>query len=212
MNRRLMIAASMAGLMSPMLAKAAASDTGDAAVLAPITALDAALIALMKQGSKGENFKQRYDTLMPVIVKVYDLDMILSVSVGLLWSQVPAAQQATLKQVFAAYTVATYVSSFNSYNGQRFTEQKTVRVLGPRRIVATQLVPKTGKPVDLDYVMTQTGADWRVTDVLFDGTISKVATQRSDFSGLVTLGDASKLIAALRKKVTTLSGGAITVN
>ncbi len=207
-----MIAASMAGLMAPMLARAAASDAGDAAVLAPITALDAALIALMKQGSKGENFKQRYDTLMPVIAKIYDLDMILSVSVGLLWSQIPAAQQATLKQVFAAYTVATYVSSFDSYNGQRFTEQKTVRVLGPRRIVATQLVPKTGKPVDLDYVMTQIGADWRITDVLFDGTISKVATQRSDFSGLVMPGDASKLIAALRKKVATLSGGAITVN
>ncbi|HQU24782.1 MAG TPA: ABC transporter substrate-binding protein [Acidiphilium sp.] len=198
--------------MAPMLARAAASDAGDAAVLAPITALDAALIALMKQGSKGENFKQRYDTLMPVIAKIYDLDMILSVSVGLLWSQIPAAQQATLKQVFAAYTVATYVSSFDSYNGQRFTEQKTVRVLGPRRIVATQLVPKTGKPVDLDYVMTQIGADWRITDVLFDGTISKVATQRSDFSGLVMPGDASKLIAALRKKVATLSGGAITVN
>ncbi|OYV68627.1 MAG: toluene tolerance protein [Acidiphilium sp. 21-60-14] len=208
----MMIAASMAGLMAPMLARAAASDAGDAAVLAPITALDAALIALMKQGSKGENFKQRYDTLMPVIAKIYDLDMILSVSVGLLWSQIPAAQQATLKQVFAAYTVATYVSSFDSYNGQRFTEQKTVRVLGPRRIVATQLVPKTGKPVDLDYVMTQIGADWRITDVLFDGTISKVATQRSDFSGLVMPGDASKLIAALRKKVATLSGGAITVN
>ncbi len=207
-----MIAASMAGLMAPMLARAAASDAGDAAVLAPITALDAALIALMKQGSKGENFKQRYDTLMPVIAKIYDLDMILSVSVGLIWSQIPAAQQATLKQVFAAYTVATYVSSFDSYNGQRFTEQKTVRVLGPRRIVATQLVPKTGKPVDLDYVMTQIGADWRITDVLFDGTISKVATQRSDFSGLVMPGDASKLIAALRKKVATLSGGAITVN
>lgn len=207
-----MIAASMAGLMAPMLARAAASDAGDAAVLAPITALDAALIALMKQGSKGENFKQRYDTLMPVIAKIYDLDMILSVSVGLLWSQIPAAQQATLKQVFAAYTVATYVSSFDSYNGQRFTEQKTVRMLGPRRIVATQLVPKTGKPVDLDYVMTQIGADWRITDVLFDGTISKVATQRSDFSGLVMPGDASKLIAALRKKVATLSGGAITVN
>ncbi|HQT88365.1 MAG TPA: ABC transporter substrate-binding protein [Acidiphilium sp.] len=198
--------------MAPMLARAAASDAGDAAVLAPITALDAALIALMKQGSKGENFKQRYDTLMPVIAKIYDLDMILSVSVGLIWSQIPAAQQATLKQVFAAYTVATYVSSFDSYNGQRFTEQKTVRVLGPRRIVATQLVPKTGKPVDLDYVMTQIGADWRITDVLFDGTISKVATQRSDFSGLVMPGDASKLIAALRKKVATLSGGAITVN
>ncbi|WP_460252986.1 ABC transporter substrate-binding protein [Acidiphilium sp. MT5] len=208
MNRRAMMAAGLAGLIAPVMARAAAGD-GDVAVLAPIKTLDAALITLMQQASKGVSFKQRYDTLMPVVAKVYDLDLILSVSVGLLWAQVPAAQQATLKQVFAAYTVATYVKSFDRYDGQRFVEQKSVRMLGPRRIVATQFVPKSGKPVELDYVMTETNAGWRVSDVLFDGTISKVATQRSDFSGLVMPGDATKLIAALRKKVATLSGGMI---
>ena len=211
-----MMAAGLAWLVPPMMARAASGDgnmpDGDAAVLAPIKTLDAALIALMQQASKGVSFKQRYDTLMPVVAKAYDLDLILSVSVGLLWSQVPAAQQAMLKQVFAAYTVATYVKSFDHYDGQRFVEQNNVRVLGPRRIVATQFVPKSGKPVELDYVMTQTGAGWQISDVLFDGTISKVATQRSDFSGLVMPGDATKLIAALRKKVATLSGGMIKVS
>jgi phospholipid transport system substrate-binding protein len=210
MNRRSILAAGLAALMVPEMARAAASDSA-APVLGPIKTLDAALIVLMQQASKGVSFKQRYDALMPVVAKVYDLDLILSVSVGLLWSQVPAAQQAALKPIFAAYTVATYVKSFDGYDGQRFVEQNSVRVLGPRRIVSTQLVPKSGKPVELDYVMTKTGADWRITDVLFDGTISKVATQRSDFSGLVTPGDATKLIAALRKKVATLSGGMIKV-
>jgi phospholipid transport system substrate-binding protein len=45
--------------------------------------------------------------------------------------------------------------------------------------------------------------------VLLNGTISKVAIQASDFSALVTTGDASQLIAALKAKVATLSGGAI---
>jgi phospholipid transport system substrate-binding protein len=58
--------------------------------------------------------------------------------------------------------------------------------------------------------MTKGDAGWQVTDVLLNGTISKVAIQSSDFGSEVTSGDASQLIAALKAKVATLSGGALT--
>ncbi len=217
MDRRAILTASVAGLglvglTTPVAGWAASGVAGDQAVIAPVTRLNAALIALMQQGSKHASFKQRYDTLMPVVTKTYDLNLILSNSVGLLWPQVPKAQQATLQRLFAAYTVATYVKSFDGYNGQRFTVSKRVKVSGPRRVVTTHLVPKSGQPIALDYVLTPTDGTWRITDVLFEGTISKVAVQRSDFSGLVAPGSATKLIAALRKKLDTLSGGAITVS
>jgi phospholipid transport system substrate-binding protein len=48
---------------------------------------------------------------------------------------------------------------------------------------------------------------WRVTDVLLDGTISRVAVQRSDFRSLLGHGDATALIASLKRKVANLSGG-----
>ena len=216
MDRRALLTASAAGLglvglAAPVAGWAASGAAGDQAVIAPVTRLNAALIALMQQGSKGESFKQRYDTLMPVVTKTYDLSLILSNSVGLLWPQVPKAQQATLQHLFAAYTVATYVKSFDGYNGQHFTVSKKIRVSGPRRVVTTHLVPKSGQPIALDYVMTSSQGQWRITDVLFDGTISKVAVQRSDFSGLVAPGNATKLIAALHKKIDMLSGGTIKV-
>jgi phospholipid transport system substrate-binding protein len=47
-------------------------------------------------------------------------------------------------------------------------------------------------------------------DVLLDGTISRVAVQRSDFASLVTQGNASQLISSLRSKVSTLSNGSMT--
>lgn len=218
MDRRTILTASVAGLGLMSLAMpvsgwaASTSAAGDQAVIAPVNQLDTALIALMHQGSKHAPFKQRYDVLMPVVAKTYDLDLILSESVGLLWPQVPPAQQATLQRLFAAYTVATYVKSFDGYDGQRFTVSKNVRVSGARRVVTSHLVPKSGKPIALDYVMTPRGGKWRITDVLFEGTISKVAVQRSDFSGLVVPGSAAKLIAALRKKIDTLSGGTIKVS
>jgi phospholipid transport system substrate-binding protein len=48
-----------------------------------------------------------------------------------------------------------------------------------------------------------------VQDILLDGTISRVAVQRSDFAALLSQGNATQLIASLEQKVSTLSGGAI---
>jgi phospholipid transport system substrate-binding protein len=48
-----------------------------------------------------------------------------------------------------------------------------------------------------------------VQDILLDGTISRVAVQRSDFTSLLSQGSATQLIASLEQKVSTLSAGAI---
>jgi len=45
--------------------------------------------------------------------------------------------------------------------------------------------------------------------VLMDGSISRVAVQRSDFRGLLGQGGAADLIASLQRKVSDLSGGAL---
>ncbi len=179
--------------------------------IAPIESLDSALIATMKAADAKVSFAERFDTLKPVLERVYDLPEILAISVGLFWSTLPPAQKTTLQSLFTEYTVATYVKSFDHFNGQRFEIQPTVRSLGARRIVTTNLIAADGQKTRLDYVMTPSSETWKITDVLFDGTISKVATQRSDFSGLVEPGNATRLIDALRKKITVLSGGALKV-
>ena len=175
----------------------------------PVNALDDALIATMKAGSAGKTFSARYAMLKPVIEKSFDLRLILQNSAGLLWSQIPAAQQTELEKLFRQYTVATYVSNFNAYAGQHFTTNPDIRRTGNARVVSTTFEGNGGKKVELAYVMRQSGGAWKITDVLFDGTISKVAMQRSDFSGLIAPGNASRLIEALKAKVASLSGGTI---
>ena len=48
---------------------------------------------------------------------------------------------------------------------------------------------------------------WKAVDVLEDGSISRVAVQRSDFRQLLDSGGLPALTTALRQKVATLSGG-----
>jgi phospholipid transport system substrate-binding protein len=165
----------------------------------------------MKAGSANASFQSRYDQLDPVVKQALNLSVILQNSVGVLWPTVPPAQQQQLEAVFEQFTVASYVNGFSGYDGQQIQLLPAERSLGAKKIVETQIVPSDGSsPTRLDYVMADTGTGgWQATDVLFNGTISKVAIQSSDFSSLVTSGDASQLIAALKSKVATLSGGAL---
>ena len=152
---------------------------------------------------------QRYQMLEPAVQRALNLPVILQNSVGLLWPQIPQNQQARLLKVFTQYTVASYIHSFDSYNGQSFRLLPGTRNISTGEIVQTELVPPSGSPTKLNYVMTNNNGQWQATDVLFEGTISKVAMERSDFSSLVSPGNASQLISVLQRKVASLSGGAL---
>src|SRR5580704_10165560 len=93
---------------------AAASD-----VTAPIEQLDAGLLQVMKAG-KGASFQQRYDVLAPLVTRAVDLDGILQSGVGPTWASLPPTQQAALKTAFQHYSIATYVSHFDAFGGERF--------------------------------------------------------------------------------------------
>ena len=82
-----------------------------------------------------------------------------------------------------------------------------VRTAGSDQIVGTRIVPASGDPTRIDYVMRQANGQWKAVDVLLDGSISRVAVQRSDFRALIGSGDAKALIASLRSKSATLEAG-----
>lgn len=204
-DRRLLLTGALAALLVPAGAFAAADF---AAVTAPIAALDAGLVAVMKAG-EATPFARRFAMLEPVVVKVFDLPRIVAITVGFDWPTLSAEEKKSLLDVFRRYTVASYVANFKSYSGEQFRILPNLRPVGTEQVVTTEIVPASGKPNRIDYVMRQTGSTWQAVDVLLDGTISQVAVQRSDFQSFLTSGGAPALVAALHKKVASLSGGAL---
>jgi phospholipid transport system substrate-binding protein len=183
-----------------------AQDTS--AIRKPILDLYAALESLMRSGPSTP-FPTRFQTLAPVIDRVYDLTVVLSVSVGPRWSSLNDATRKELMDAFRAFTIASFVANFDKYEGEKFEVMPDTRVVGSKQVVQTRIVSGNGEPIRLDYVMEPADSGWRITDVLADGTISRVAVQRSDFRSLLAHGDATDLIASLKRKVAHLSGGTI---
>src|SRR5215475_278367 len=120
----------------------------------PVEQLHAGLVTIMKAG-RTTSFRQRYETIGPIVSRTFDLDVILRQVIGSRWTLLPADQQTTLADAFRRYTVASYVANFDAYSGEQFEVAPTVRTIGPDRVVSTRIVTAAGKAHALDYVMRQ---------------------------------------------------------
>ena len=181
----------------------------DPAAVTPIRELCDSLLGIMRAG-QSTPFAQRFATLAPAVERAFDLAAILQLSVGPSWSSLAADQQSALLTAFRRYTVANYVNSFDNYNGQRFDISPDTKGLpNGEQVAQTRIISSSGESHELDYVMRQEGGGWKAVDVLADGSISRVAVQRSDFRRLVSRGGAQALIESLNQKTTDLSGGAL---
>ncbi|MDE2006671.1 MAG: ABC transporter substrate-binding protein [Rhodospirillales bacterium] len=214
LSRRHAVLAGGALLLSGAAARAAAPAAAPAApsgadqdAIAPIRALNAGLIRIMRAG-KATPFDRRFDMLAPEIDRAFDLPRILAVSVGEGWARLAAAEQTALLAAFRRYTVASYVENFDSFDGQRIDLAPATRpVPGGAQVVLTTIVAPSGERHQIDYVMRKTDSGWKAVDVLADGSISRVAVQRSDFRQLLDHGGAPALVGSLTRKAEALARG-----
>ena len=191
-------------LLGCLVPGAVAAQEGPAA---PIAGLNAALQQVMKAG-RGAAFAARAATLRPAVERAFDLPAILAASVGPRFAAFSEAAKAELLEAFTAFTVATWVANFDADGGERFELAAETRALGQDQVVTSRIVPRAGEATRLDFVMRQGTAGWKAVDILLNGTISRVAVQRSDFRALVAGGDPAPLLASLRNRAASLAAGA----
>ena len=178
-----------------------------AGAVAAIEAFYASLLAEMK-AAKSAGFDQRYRILQPAITRTFDLPLMTRIAIGPEWVDLPATEQQDLAAAFARYTISTYASRFDGYSGERF-EVDPSPVANPNGvIVATRLVQSDGKPITLNYLMRQgEGGAWRVIDVYLSGTISELATRRSEFVAVLQREGAKGLVRLLERRAAALRTG-----
>jgi phospholipid transport system substrate-binding protein len=188
---RLALTAALASAALATIAHAAPTDPA----AAKIDSLDNALIETMKAG-KSAGAEGRFKLMTPAVESAFDLPAMLRVAVGPDWSKISPADQEALTAAYRRYAIANYAKNFNGYSGQKFTISPEVQVRGADKLVKTQL-NGGGTDVALAYRMRDTGNGWKVVDVFYNGSISQLATQRSDFASTLSSGGAKALVAKL---------------
>lgn len=157
------------------------------------------LLAVMK-AAKGLSFDQRYARLAPSIERSFDLAAMTRIAVGPGWAQIAAPEQARLTDAFSRYTISVYANRFDGYDGERF-EVDPAATAGPvGAVVTSRIIKSNGEKVVLNYLMRQEGGAWKVIDVYLSGTISELATRRSEFATVLQQDGADGLVRLLDRR------------
>jgi len=206
LDRRMFVGMALVG--APMLRKSAIAGA-PGGVVQPIAALDEVILRVWKAATT--SFSARYEILHPAVARALDLPAILRASVGPRWARLTVPDQTALLAVFERYTVASYVAGFTRYAGQVIEIDPEPRQIGADWIVGTHTLRPDGQGTRIDYVMhlapDRAEPVWKATDILLEGTISRVSVQRSDFRASLDEAGAGGLIAHLRQRIAELSGG-----
>jgi phospholipid transport system substrate-binding protein len=192
-------AATLVGLALPARGQNQAVDPA----VASIRAFYDVLLETMKQADK-LGVRGRYDKLGPIIRSTYDLPAMTRIAIGPDWNTISPEQQTALVDSFTRRTIATYANRFDGYSGQSFEVEPEVESRNTGRIVRTKIIRPPEVPVTLNYLMRGSGDTWKIVDVYLAGTISELATQRSEFSAILKSGGPAALIQSLNQQIDKL--------
>ena len=210
MRYRLIAFLTLAVLAGPALAQdnAPVADADAATTTAVVQALDDALLATMKDGQK-LGYHGRVEKLTPVIDQAYNLPFMTRFIIGADWNNLPPEQQKAMLESFRRFTIGTYASHFDNYDGESFEIVGTPVAQRDNIMVQTKLTQAKGTPIKLNYLLHKDDTDrysapWRIIDVFLEGTVSEIATQRADFRSELSAGGVDGLIQKLDKKTADL--------
>jgi len=184
-------------------ASAAVAETGASGI---VRQFYDALLSTMKDGPQ-LRFQGRFERLTPAVTQAFDLPAMTRIAAGAQWPAVKPEDQQRLIDAFSRFSVANYAANFDSFGGERF------EVVGEAPapsgtggvIVETRLVPKSGDPVQLNYLLRPGKSGLRILDVYVNGTISELASRRSEFASVLNTDGADGLTKLLETKVRDLA-------
>ena len=165
-----------------------------------------ALLATMKDGPTLK-FAGRFDRLTPALSGAFDLATMTRIAAGAQWPMIKPDEQKQLIESFSRFSVASYAANFDNWTGERFEVLKEGPAPGNGNavIVETRLVPKSGDPVQLNYLLRNGPNGPHIIDVFVNGTISELAARRSEFASVLARSGAKGLNEMLEGRVKTLA-------
>ena len=162
-------------------------------VLTEINELHKSLIKISSKTINSDNFALIDD----VIKNSYDLEKMGKMIIGVDWKQMDTNTQKEFTNVFKRFISVNYLRRFNKINDLSF-EHQTVTDIEDKFKLARVILTADNEKIKIDYLLGFKNEKWKIFDVLIDGSISEVATKKSDFKKIIKEEGVSGLIKNLR--------------
>ena len=161
-------------------------------VLACVNELHENLIKISDKTINSDNLAMIDD----VVKNSYDLEKMGKIIIGVDWKQMNKKTQKEFVNVFKRFISVNYFRRFNKINELHF-EHQTVTNIEDKFKLARVILTADNEKLKIDYLLGFKNEKWKIFDVLLDGSISEVATKKSDFKKIIKEEGVSGLVKNL---------------
>ena len=162
-------------------------------VLASVNKLHESLTKISDKTINKDNLAMIDD----VVKKSYDLEKMGKIIIGIDWKQIDTKTQKEFINVFKRFISVNYFRRFNKINELDF-EHQTVTDIEDKFKLARVILTADNEKFKIDYLLGFKNEKWKIFDVLLDGSISEIATKKSDFKKIIKKEGVSGLVKSLR--------------
>ena len=149
-------------------------------VLECVNELHESLIKISNKTINSDNLEMIDD----VVKNSYDLEKMGKIIIGVDWKQIDTNTQKEFIDVFKRFISVNYFRRFNKINELHF-EHQTVTNIEDKFKLARVILTADNEKLKIDYLLGFKNEKWKIFDVLLDGSISEVATKKSDFKKII---------------------------
>ena len=122
----------------------------------------------------------------------------LKMIIGADWKNQENEKKKELIIVFKEYISKNYLKRFSKINDVSFSNEKKEKISSEFFLVRSNLVIKKEK-ISIDYLLSLKDNTWKIFDVLLDGSVSEIATKKSEFRIYIKEKKIDELIEALKR-------------
>lgn len=144
------------------------------------------------------NNNSDFINVLKVINRTYDAEKMLKMIIGAGWKKQENEKKKELIMVFKQYISKNYLKRFSKINDVSFSNEKKEKISSDFFLVRSNLIMKQEK-ISIDYLLHLKNNTWKIFDVLLDGSVSEVATKKSEFRIYIKEKKIDELIEALKK-------------
>ena len=157
-------------------------------------------VNFLHEGIKRINANKNSDLMdiLKIIDQTYDAEKMLKMIIGEDWKKIESNKKKELIMVFKRYISKNYLKRFTKIKEISFENAEKEKISSELFLIRSNFFIKKEK-VSIDYLLSLKNNSWKIFDVLLDGSVSEIATKKSEFHIFIKEKKIDSLIDALKK-------------
>ena len=133
---------------------------------------------------------------LKIVESSYNVEKMISAIIGGRWKNISDQNKDRLQKSFRKYIAKNYISQFRKIKNPEFRNIEEKKIGEKYWLINSKLI-LTNEEIKIDYLLTFENNQWKIFDILLAGSISEIATKKSEFQKHLADGNYEVLIKKL---------------